>query len=225
MRPTITLSYAQSADGRIATRSGQSQWISGKETLTFAHALRGKNDSILVGIGTVLRDDPSLTCRLKEGLTADISSPQRVVLDSHLRVPLDAKIIRTASEVTTRIFTLAGPPDEKRKALEERGVILHFVEQDEEGLSIPAVLEQLYNEGSRNLFVEGGANIITSFFRHRVVDTLYLVCAPMIIGEGISALGELHTKYLEDSLRGSTISVTQEGEDILWEIRFSPSTG
>ena len=233
MRPTITISYAQSADGRIATKSGQSRWISGEETLTFAHTLRGKNDSILVGIGTVLRDDPSLTCRLKDtsttgkssGKSSEKSSPQRVVLDSHLRVPLDAKIIRTASEIKTRIFTLAGAPSEKRKALEKRGALLHFVEKDEEGLSIPAVLAQLYKEGSRNLFVEGGANIITSFFRHRLVDTLFLVCAPMIIGEGISALGELNTELLEDAFRGSTIGVSQKGKDIVWEIRFPQPKG
>lgn len=222
MRPCITLSYAQSADGRIATKSGQSQWISGEETLTFAHTLRRKNDSILVGIGTVLKDDPSLTCRLKNNPSEEGVSPQRVILDSHLRVPLDAKVVRTASELRTRIFTLTEAPAEKKKALEERGVILHFVEKDAAGLSIPAVVEQLYREGSRNLFVEGGAKIITSFFRHGLVDTLFLVCAPMIIGEGISALGDLQTELLDDALRGRTHGVTREGNDIVWEIRFTP---
>ena len=102
MKPRITVSYAQSVDGRIATSTGESRWISCSRTLTLAHRLRRDHEVILVGIGTVLKDDPELSCRLKRSSP----SPVRVILDSRLRLPVDSTIVRTCRTYRTIVYTL-----------------------------------------------------------------------------------------------------------------------
>lgn len=215
--PRVTVSYAQSADGRIATATGSSRWISGSETLTFAHELRRDNQAILAGIGTVLADDPLLTCRLEE----NCRTPLRVIIDSHLRIPRNSRIVQTALQYPTLIFCCSSPPADRREDLSGYGLEIREVSPDSEGrVDLSQVLIELGSLGIENLFVEGGSAVITSFLRLRLVDTLYLVCAPMIIGRGIEAVGDLHTQELAGALRGTTRSVRQEGEDIIWEIDF-----
>lgn len=216
-RPVVTVSYAQSADGRIATLAGQSQWISGKETLNFAHTLRRDNQAILAGIGTVLKDDPLLTCRLPE----DCRSPVRVVVDSALRIPRDSKIVKSAREHRTILFCLDTADNTRIQELASLGMEVVPVEPDSRGqVSLPGLLEYLFGQGLESLYVEGGSGIITSFFRERLVDRLFVVSAPLILGEGIPAVGNLNTADLALALRGRTKSVRQEGEDIVWEISF-----
>lgn len=216
-RPCITVSYAQSADGRIATSAGSSRWISGSESLRFAHTLRRDNQAVMVGIGTVLTDDPLLTCRLSE----DCPSPVRVILDSRLRIPPDSQIVRTAGDHKSILFCCSPVQVEKKQLLETAGMEVEAVPADGDGrVDLQKAAARLGELGITTLFVEGGARVITSLFRLDLVDTLFLVCAPMIIGRGIEAVGDLNTVDLSRAPRGFTKSVRREGEDIVWEISF-----
>lgn len=216
----MTLTYAQSLDGRIATATGQSQWISGDETLRLAHELRRDHDAILVGAGTVVADDPQLTCRIEHN-----RNPHRCVLDSSLRVPAASRVVADAGEVPTSIFHASGSPEEasaaKAAELRKAGVTLVSVPAGAHGLDLRAVLGHLHESGFASLLVEGGAGVLTSFFRARLVDRLVLVSAPMVVGTGTEAIGDLGVEHLGAAQRGTTRSVRQLGDDIVWEIDFA----
>lgn len=216
----MTLTYAQSLDGRIATATGQSQWISGDETLHLAHELRRDSDAILVGAGTVIADDPRLTCRIERG-----RDPHRCVLDSTLRVPAESHIVSQAASVATTVFFDASRMDAEQEArastLRRAGVELVDVPATESGLDLRAVLLHLRESGHASLLVEGGSGVITSFFRAALVDRLVLVSAPMVIGSGTEAVGDLGTERLSAALRGTTRSVRQLGNDVVWEVAFA----
>jgi len=215
-RPTVTISYAQSLDGCIALSDGQSRWISGSETLTLAHQLRRDNDAILVGINTVLRDDPELSCRLPE-----CDSPLRVVLDSQLRLPRSSTIVRTAGTYRTLVFAaddLNGHVNETRTALETHAIEVCHVRHTEHGLDIHHILEELAQRGVRSLFVEGGSGVITSFLREGCVDKIVTVTAPLVIGGGIHAVGSLGTTSLEHARRFKPVRCEQMGDDLVWEL-------
>ncbi|MFW6361762.1 MAG: dihydrofolate reductase family protein [Spirochaetota bacterium] len=234
-RPYITLSYAQSADGRIATLDGHAERISGEESSEFTHTLRRDNQAIMVGIGTVLADDPLLTCRLPGGCP----SPVRIILDSDLRMPTDSRIARSAETYQTIIFcsqTSAESNSGRRQALETQQIEVVPVSAEggsagnakgaagEAYLSLPAVLEILSGLGFSSLFVEGGADLITSFFEAHLVDRLCIVAAPVIIGRGKQAVKDLRVRKMEDARRGHTTSVRQVGDDIVWDISFAAAS-
>lgn len=222
MRPTVTVSYAQSLDGRIATVTGESKWISGDETLEFAHILRRDSDAVLVGIGTILTDDPELSCRLP----GNPPSPLRIVLDSRLRIQRESKICRTITDYPTVVFTGTDTDTEKRSRLEASGIRVFPVRRPSPsgGLDLEAVLDKLGGIGVTSLFVEGGSRVITSFLRHGLVDRLIVVCAPVVIGEGKSAIGDLGVKALTEAIRGKTRGVRRAGDDIIWEVDLRASS-
>ncbi|MGC9313112.1 MAG: dihydrofolate reductase family protein, partial [Sediminispirochaetaceae bacterium] len=166
--------------------------------------------------------DPLLTCRLEE----NCRTPLRVIIDSHLRIPRNSRIVQTACQYPTLIFCCSSPPADRQEDLSGYGLDIREVPPDSEGrVDLSQVLTELGSLGIESLFVEGGSAVITSFLKLRLVDTLYLVCAPMIIGRGIEAVGDLHTQELAGALRGTTRSVRQEGEDIIWEIDFREDAG
>lgn len=212
-RPRVTVSFAQSLDGRIATRSGQSQWISGPGTLALAQELRRDNDAILVGIGTVLRDDPLLTCRLP-----GCSSPVRVILDSRLRIPEDSRIAQTADRYATIVCALE--PDPARvDRLARRGVRVAVLPQARDGgVDLAALLAHLAVSGIETLFVEGGSAVITAFLKAGLVDRLLVVTAPLVIGQGIPAVGDLGVEELGSALRFRPVRLEQRDDDVVWEL-------
>ncbi len=218
-RPRVVLSYAQSLDGRIATRTGASRWISGDETLELAHRLRADHDAILVGIGTVLRDDPELTCRLGE-----CASPTRVILDADLRTPPRARVFNRIAEVPTIVVcseTARHDETERAHALVEAGAEIVPVAADTEGrLELRAVLDAVAARRLSSVFVEGGSRVITAFYRERLVDRAYVVVAPILIGVGIDAVGDLGVDELTDAHRPQVVSVTPYGKDLVWELAF-----
>ena len=175
-RPFVTLSYAQSLDGCITARAGSSLPLSCPEALIRTHQLRAMHDAILVGIGTVLVDDPRLTVRLAPG-----PHPQPVVVDSHLRFPTGARLLQ--GPVAPWIATLAGADPARAEALEAAGARLLRLPADARGRVDPrALLVRLAREGIVALMIEGGTQIITSFLAARLVDQLVLTVAPMLVG-------------------------------------------
>jgi diaminohydroxyphosphoribosylaminopyrimidine deaminase / 5-amino-6-(5-phosphoribosylamino)uracil reductase len=208
-RPFVTLKYAQTLDGRIATAEGHSQWISGAETRTLAHELRANHQGVLVGVGTVLTDDPQLTTRLCEG-----TDPLRVVVDSQLKTPLTATVL-TDNPNNTLIATTLGAPAERRKLIEATGAKILDVPSGEKRVDLHALLWELYQLGIGSVLVEGGAGIITAFLGHGLVDELVVVVAPKIIGRGLEAVGDLGIKSMDQALTFESYEVERVGEDVL----------
>jgi GTP cyclohydrolase II len=182
-RPFVTLTFAQSIDGSIARAQDAATALSNPRALTVTHLLRARHDAILVGIGTVIADDPRLTVRLVDG-----PSPQAVVLDTRLRFPLRARLLRDGCRPL--IATTRGPcPPAAR--LEAAGASVVRVRADESGLvDLFPLLNRLRRAGVRSLMVEGGARVITSFLRANLADHLVLTIAPLFLG-GLRAVNPL----------------------------------
>jgi riboflavin-specific deaminase-like protein len=211
----VTLTYAQSVDGRIATLTGESRWISGSETVRLAHELRACHDGILVGSGTALRDDPELTCRIPGK-----ASPVRIVLDSRLSIPLESTLVKTASLHKTLFIARADAPREKAERLADLGAEVSIVGGDSRGrVDLLEAMGELANRGIRTLLVEGGSSVITSFLRAGFVHRLVVVVAPLVIGEGVPAVGNLGTSRLSEALRLEPVNLTSRGRDIVWELK------
>ena len=206
----ITIAYAQTLDGRIATRTGDSQWIGGPESLRLAHQLRANHDAVLVGAGTVIADNPRLTTRLVEG-----RSPLRVIADSGLRIPLDANVVSDRA-ARTLIVTTEQASAARRREFQRAGAETVIVRTDADGrVDLHALVDQLGNRGIESLLVEGGAGIITSMLRERLADRLVVCIAPRILGRGIEAVGDLRIDRLGDALALRSMSVTRCGEDLV----------
>ena len=208
-RPYVVLKYAQTLDGRIATRTGDSKWISGEAERRTSHALRAACDAVLVGIRTVLADDPQLTVRMVPG-----ASPLRVVLDSTLRIPSDAQILGDAA--STLVVTTERSPAARRRELQDRGVGVRVVAADALlRVDLTEALALLRATGVRSLMVEGGAAVITSFLRARLADRVVVGIAPKIVGSGTEAVGDLSVVRVSEGLRLSDRSVHALGDDLV----------
>ena len=207
-RPYVVLKYAQTVDGRIATRGGDAKWISSEAERRISHALRAACDAVLVGVGTATIDDPQLTVRMVSG-----ASPLRVVLDSTLRLPAGARVLD--GQAGTIMMTTPRSSEARRTALRARGVGVHVVEPGPHGVDLAGALDTLRALGVRSLLVEGGARVITSFLAEKLVDRLVVGIAPTIIGAGIDAVGDLGVSRVTDSLRLTNRSVHVAGDDLL----------
>ncbi len=175
-RPLVTLSYAQSLDGSITAQRGEPFAISSPESLRWTHALRAAHDAILVGIGTVLADNPSLTVRFAQG-----TNPQPIVIDSHLRLPMDAALLRQPASLW--IATTTGADDPKRSALTAAGVQIFDTPQTASGqVNLRALLDDLGRRGVRSVMVEGGARIITNFWHEELAQMAVITIAPILLG-------------------------------------------
>ena len=182
-RPFVTLAYAQSLDGSLAARRGEPLSLSGLESQKLTHRLRASHSAILVGIGTILADDPQLNVRLTQG-----KNPQPVILDSHLRTPPQARVFQ--SMFPWIVGTLPIEPG-RAAALEARGAkLLVFPAGDDRRVQLPQLLQRLAELGIKRLMVEGGTAVITSFLREGLVDLLLLTVAPILVG-GQPAIADL----------------------------------
>jgi diaminohydroxyphosphoribosylaminopyrimidine deaminase/5-amino-6-(5-phosphoribosylamino)uracil reductase len=199
-RPLVTLKLATSLDGRIATRTGASRWITGEEARRRAHHLRATHDAIMVGSGTALADDPELTCRLP-GL--EERSPVRIVLDGRLRLALGSRLARTACEVPTWVITRAEVDAKRRAALERCGVeVLPVAMTPGEHVAPGVALAALAARGLTRVLVEGGSELAAALLRARLVDRLVWFQAPLLIGgDGLPALAAIAANALADCLR------------------------
>jgi GTP cyclohydrolase II len=213
-RPYVAVKYAQSVDGRIATRTGDSRWISDEDERTVSHALRARCDAVMVGIGTVLNDDPQLTVRLVEG-----ASPTRVVLDSKLRLPLDANILDGSA--TTIVVTTPGADANRLRELRRRDIGVCVV-GGRQRVDLREALARLAEMGVRSLLVEGGGGVITSLLSKRLVDRIIVSCAPRILGTGIEAVGDLGTNSVIEGITLRNRSVRVLNNDVLmaWDVVY-----
>ena len=223
-RPFLTLKAAASLDGKIATRSGQSRWITGEAARNAGHHFRNKVDAILVGVETVLKDDPLLTAR-PDG--AEGKPLMRVVLDSRLRTPSHARILAPRSGSSTILAATDAAPPAKEEALREAGVEIIRGKADPEGrVSLAPLLELLGNRGVRHILVEGGGRVHGSFIREGLADRLLYFLAPLVVGdqEAPGAVSGLDEEKLQ-SLPG-LFNVTHEvlGNDLLIQGYFKRPT-
>jgi diaminohydroxyphosphoribosylaminopyrimidine deaminase/5-amino-6-(5-phosphoribosylamino)uracil reductase len=204
-RPLITLKLATSLDGRIATRSGASRWITGEEARQRAHHLRATHDAIMIGSGTAIADDPQLNCRLP-GLES--RSPVRVVMDRRLRLPVESKLVQSAPNRRTVLITRTGHP---AAGLERyRAYDVEIVEAD----GIDAALGALGGLGITRLLVEGGATLAASLLKADRVDRLHWFRAPGIIGgDGLASIDEIGLDDISRMTRLERIGLESAGGD------------
>ena len=176
-RPFVTVSYAQSLDGSIATVNKQQMQLSGAESMRLTHQLRACCQSILVGIGTVLADNPSLTVRRVEG-----QNPQPIILDTRLRTPLDANLVKRP-DLSTWIVNGNHDTGDPNSALRQKGATLISCRCADDGLiDLPALMDELANRQVDNVMVEGGARVITSFVKLKLVDLFVITVSPKLVG-------------------------------------------
>jgi GTP cyclohydrolase II len=208
-RPNVVVKYAQTLDGRIATRTGDARWISGESERRVAHAMRAGCDAVLVGARTLLQDDPQLTVRMVPG-----ASPMRIVLDSTLRTPLTAKVL--SDDAATLILCRPDADPARRQALASIGATVREVAAGPDGLRVKDVLRLVRSLGVTSLLVEGGGRVITSMLRSAAVDRVVVSMSPTIIGAGVEAVGPLGIDRISDGIRLVNRSVHLAGDDILF---------
>jgi len=210
-RPRVTISYAQTLDGRLATRSGSSQWIGGPASLHYAHRLRAQHAAIMVGAGTVAVDNPRLTVRHVPG-----RDPLRVVVDSTLRTPLSAAVLSDGAAPGTALVVTHRAPAERIAAARALGATVLPLPVDEDGrVDLRALLVALGERGIDSVMVEGGAALITGLLRARLVDRVALCNAPKILGAGIEAIGDLGIDSLQSALRLADLAVEPCEPDLI----------
>lgn len=212
--PFVLMKYAMSLDGKIATQTGDSKWISSEKSREHAHHLRGYLSGIMVGIGTVLKDDPQLTCRVQ-----GYPNPVRILLDSQLRVPLDSKILKNQDEAQTLILTTEYAPLSMQREIEKLGVEVLTVPERDEKVDLKAALSELGKKGIDSILLEGGGTLNAAALEAGIVDKVTIYIAPKIIGgaEAISPVMGRGVEMMKDAYGLSDMQVTKLNEDIFVE--------
>lgn len=219
-RPWVILKWAQSIDGKIATRTGDSKWISGEQSRRYAHKIRGRVDAIVVGVATVVADDPALTCRHDK--PRRIAS--RVVLDPRLRTPPDARLVRTARKVPTIIVTdRRQTGSAKARRLARLGVEILGVRSSRSGLDLDGLLQVLGRRQMTNIMVEGGGRTLGTFLDAGLADEAVIFVSRRLIGgrQAPSALAGQGPARIADSPRPTWTEVTRCGDDDVYHLRLT----
>jgi diaminohydroxyphosphoribosylaminopyrimidine deaminase/5-amino-6-(5-phosphoribosylamino)uracil reductase len=218
-RPLVTLKLAMSLDGRIATRTGDSQWISGEKSRAIVHRMRDRCDAVMVGVGTVLADDPALTTRdVPDGRDA-----LRVIVDSTARTPVDAQVVREESNAGCLIAcTHAAPPD-RVSVLRDEGAEVLVLPTRGGHVDLAALMEALGERGVLNVLLEGGGSLAAGALEAGVVGRTMFFYAPLIIGgrEAVPGVGGEGAERVADAVRLTRMTTRQVGEDLLIEGRLS----
>ena len=215
-RPFVLLKCAATLDGRIATRSGDSRWVTGEKARKFVHQLRHAADAILVGVGTIHADDPSLTTRLDSDNSRD---PVRIVLDTHLSISPGARILQLDSNSDTILVTGNGVAENKKRAVDKKGVRLIELPVNNDGIEMQALLDRIGQMGITSLLVEGGSRIIASAFSSGIVDKVLFFYAPKILGgdDGIPICQGPGPELMKDCIRVKNIRVRRFDDDVMIE--------
>lgn len=211
--PFITLKIAQTLDGRIAASSGDSRWISSPGSRKLAHTERSLHDAVMVGIGTVVQDDPELTVRLVRG-----RNPRRVVVDSKLRVPLNSKVLKDQGSAATIVACSRDHDAAKFAQLREMGIEL--VTAGDEKVDLRELLSLLAKRNISSVLVEGGSGLYTSFLKEGLADRILAVIAPVITGKGIEAFGDLGIAKIRDAKKLEIKRILRRETDVILDTRL-----
>ena len=213
-RPLIALKLATTLDGRIATHTGESRWITGEAARAQAHMMRARYDAIMVGIGTARADNPSLTCRLP-GL--EDRSPVRIVVDARLQLSLTGTLVATAAGTPTWLVTVPGTATDRLHAFADSGVTIVEVDEAADGYPDPAsMFRALGAKGLTRVLVEGGGHLAAGLIRADLVDRLYWFRAAGIMGgDGIPAVAAYGVDELAMMRRFRRVDVGRVGDDLL----------
>ena len=212
-RPFVIAKFAMSLDGKIATRTGDARWITGPPARQYVHRLRDEIDAILVGVNTVIADDPRLTTRLEQ---AEVRHPLRVILDSRGRIPATARVLDPALPGRTAIATTEAMPLQRRHALADKADVL-VLPADEGRVSPVALLAALGEREITSLLMEGGGTVLGSFFAHGLVDKVLAFVAPVIIGgqHAPTPVGGLGASRIAEAWRLAGVWIEHVGSDVL----------
>jgi diaminohydroxyphosphoribosylaminopyrimidine deaminase / 5-amino-6-(5-phosphoribosylamino)uracil reductase len=209
--PFVTLKLAATLDGKIATVSGDARWISNVESRQWVHRLRNQVDAVLVGVETVRADDPQLTCRIPGG-----RNPWRVVLDSRLRIPISARILRQRGPGKTIVATTDGVSAAKASAIEALGAEVWRLPMRHHRVSWLPLLKKLASSGLVNVMIEGGASIAASALKEKIVDKIVFVYAPKILGgDGRVMFDALGIRRMRQSIPVKRLQVRKSGGDLI----------
>jgi len=213
--PLVTLKSAVTLDGKIATSTGDSQWISGESSRLYVHTLRNKVDGIIVGIGTVLADNPRLTTRLPEGGRNAL----RIIVDSHLRIPEDAAVLECHANSQALVATTPQADPGKMERLKNKGVEVLVVPVVLGRVNLRVLMSLLGERGLQNLILEGGATINRSFLQEGLVDRAMFFVAPLLLGgdDGPGPFSGAGVARLSEAWRLKDVRITQFDDDVLFE--------
>jgi diaminohydroxyphosphoribosylaminopyrimidine deaminase/5-amino-6-(5-phosphoribosylamino)uracil reductase len=215
-RPFVMAKCAATLDGRMATRTGDSRWVTGEMARRFVHQLRHRVDAIMVGINTIRNDDPSLTTRLP-GLQG--RDPVRIILDTHLSISPDARVLRQASAAPTILIAGSAAVGPKKKALEKTGARVIEVSLKNNLIDMNALMKQLGAMELTSLLIEGGSRVLASAFKVGVVDKVFFFYAPKILGgdDGVPICSGPGAKLMSECIAINDIAVQRFGDDVLIE--------
>ncbi|MFQ5685959.1 MAG: bifunctional diaminohydroxyphosphoribosylaminopyrimidine deaminase/5-amino-6-(5-phosphoribosylamino)uracil reductase RibD [Candidatus Scalindua sp.] len=211
--PYVTVKYAQTLDGRVATKTGDSQWISSEASRKYVHSLRSTNDCVMVGAGTVTADNPQLTVRHVKG-----KNPLRIIVDSKLRIPVKSSVLTDNNSHLTIVATTSSAPSGKVTAVKKLGVEVLIIKKVKSGrVSLLSLLKELGRRDITSVLVEGGSEIITSLLKANLVDKMIIPIAPKIIGKGLEAIGDLNINKMKDAIQFSSFKTMKKGDDLIFE--------
>ena len=218
-RPFSIIKCAATLDGRIATRTGDSRWVTGEESRQFVHRLRHAVDAIMVGIDTVIRDDPHLTTRLNGAMQPKGRDPARIILDSHLRIPETAKLLRLDSDSDTFIITGPSVSEAKKSKIEKKGAKVIESPVKDDLIDLDRLMAHLGTLGITSLLIEGGSRVIASSLAADIVDKIAFFYAPKIMGgdDGVPVCRGPGPELMLECLPVRDINVRQFGDDVMIE--------
>ena len=210
-RPYVIVTSAQTLDGRIATRTGDSKWISSPDSLKLAHRMRSEVDAVVVGMGTVRQDNPVLTVRRVKG-----KNPYRIVISTSLKFPRKCQLLDNNSDCKTIIASTGKAIEKFLRRKTKRNLIFWDVKQNSDGMiDVSDFIQKANDFGFRSLLIEGGAMLTTSFFRAGLVDKYVVFTAPIILGSGVNTIGDLNSHHINDGISLSSYSIHKSGNDCL----------
>jgi len=210
-KPFVIVKAAMSLDGKIATKIGDSKYITGREARKLVHEMRAELDAVMVGINTVMKDDPQLTVRLAKG-----RNPMKIVVDTKLRIPLNSKIIKNEPEKLI-IATSNKASKKKVKALQQKGLNVILTELKDGKIDLKKLMKELGKSEITSIMIEGGAELNAEALRSGIVDNILFFISPKMIGKGIGAVGDLGINKVDKSMNLKSIDYKKVGRDILIE--------
>lgn len=214
--PFVLLKYAMTLDGKIATYTGDSKWISNSLSRSYVHEIRHKFSAIMVGIGTVLKDNPNLNTRLEDTSCID---PIRIIVDTKCKIPLDANVINIKSNARTIVATTKLACKDKLKSLKDKGVEIIITPLKNDHVDLKYLLKTLGDAGIDSILLEGGGELNFSALQENIVDKVVTFISPKIIGGSLSKtpVGGNGIEFMKDAINLDNISLKRFGEDIMLE--------